>query len=296
MMCALTSVIVFFDRQLGGIIEFTMYWILTFPTLVYTARHGMRLGAIAAVCMLLLSLLLATPTMLFYLACCCAAGILYGGGVRRKWKNGVLLLLCGGISFFAWLLSSLLLVSLFGYDPKEDVELLCMLCQRLQIEIVFPTSIGALLTVSVCILMSILQTICIHFGAHLLLRRLRIELRPMKPLTAFFLPRSCGIGIIIIWVLYFMQNVIKLNQDIFMLVVLCYGVSRILAAVDGVLLLGMWLHAMHRNKMWMVFIVLGICFSWSQWLLALVGIVDMLGDVRRHIRKRGVSYGSIRKS
>ena len=54
MMCALVGLVLFINRQLGGMIEYTIYWILSFPILIYTVRYGWKAALIPAVSMLLL--------------------------------------------------------------------------------------------------------------------------------------------------------------------------------------------------------------------------------------------------
>ena len=39
MMCAIVGVLLFVNRQLANAIELFMYWVLTFPILIYTARY-----------------------------------------------------------------------------------------------------------------------------------------------------------------------------------------------------------------------------------------------------------------
>ena len=38
MMCAIVGLVLFINRQLGNMLEYFMYWVLTFPILVYTAK------------------------------------------------------------------------------------------------------------------------------------------------------------------------------------------------------------------------------------------------------------------
>ena len=42
MMVALVGAALLANRQLAGILEYALYWVLTFPILVYTVRYGMR--------------------------------------------------------------------------------------------------------------------------------------------------------------------------------------------------------------------------------------------------------------
>ena len=95
MMCAIVGLVLFINRQLGNMLEYFMYWVLTFPILVYTAKYGVRNALVPSVSMLLLSFMISSPTTIFYLFSCIVVGLVYGGGVRKGWKNGTLLFLSG---------------------------------------------------------------------------------------------------------------------------------------------------------------------------------------------------------
>ncbi len=84
MMVALVGLMLFVNLQLGGMPEALMYWILTFPILIYTAKYGIRNGLIAAFSTTLLSFMISSPTTIFYLFSCNVCGLFYGEGIRKK--------------------------------------------------------------------------------------------------------------------------------------------------------------------------------------------------------------------
>ena len=45
MMVAIVGMLLFINRQLAGMLEMVMYWVLTFPILMYTARYGVKVHA-----------------------------------------------------------------------------------------------------------------------------------------------------------------------------------------------------------------------------------------------------------
>ena len=56
MMVAIVGLMLFINRQLAGMIEYMMYWILTFPILIYTAKYGVKNAMVPSVCMLIFKL------------------------------------------------------------------------------------------------------------------------------------------------------------------------------------------------------------------------------------------------
>lgn len=291
MMVAMLGIMLFVNRQFANMIEFFMYWVLTFPILIYTAKYGMKYGALTALCMMLLSFMISSFTTIFYLFCCVITGLIYGEGVRRRWKNGWLLLLTGLFTFISYVITTIVLASVFGYDPKEDVELVRMLLQFVNISsssVNMQYLVPAIVVMS-AVLMSVLQTICIHLLAHILMQRLKIEAREMTSLFDLHVPKYMGIIIIIIWILFLARNVLKLNQEVSGILFIIFLCAFIFALAYGVLTCMMWSIAIHKRA-FVFLIVIGVFIRYVQDLIAIVGILDMLFSLREQM-KRGVIHG-----
>ena len=167
--------LLFINRQLAGMLEMVMYWVLTFPILMYTARYGVKSACVPAISMVLLSFMIAAPTTIFYLFSCDVVGIVYGAGIRKKWKNGTLLLWTGIFTFVSYLITTVLFAAMFGYDPAEDVEMVKMLLDFMHIDIGIPLAkIVTYVVIGSAILMTVLQTMCIHMIANVVLKRMHM--------------------------------------------------------------------------------------------------------------------------
>ena len=178
MMVAIVGMLLFINRQLAGMLEMVMYWVLTFPILMYTARYGVKSACVPAISMVLLSFMIAAPTTIFYLFSCDVVGIVYGAGIRKKWKNGTLLLWTGIFTFVSYLITTVLFAAMFGYDPADDVEMVKMLLDFMHIDIGIPLAkIVTYVVIGSAILMTVLQTMCIHMIANVVLKRMHIETR-----------------------------------------------------------------------------------------------------------------------
>lgn len=295
MMVAIVGMLLFLNRQLAGMLEMVMYWVLTFPILVYTARYGVKSALVPAVSMVLLSFMIAAPTTIFYLFSCDVVGIVYGAGIRKKWKNGTLLLWTGVFTFVSYLITTVLFAAMFGYDPADDVEMVKMLLDFMHIDIGVP--IGKIVTyfvVGSAILMTVLQTMCIHMIANVMLKRMHIETRPMKSIFALRVPKETGYAIILIWVLFLVRNVLKLNQDVYGLLVGVYSAVRIFALGYGVMTL-LCVLIMFRKRMLLLLVFIGMFLPYVQGAIAIIGVLDMLVDLRGiwlEVLKRGVMHGT----
>ena len=230
MMCAIVGLVLFINRQLGNMLEYFMYWVLTFPILVYTAKYGVRNALVPSVSMLLLSFMISSPTTTFYLFSCIVVGLVYGGGVRKGWKNGTLLVFSGIFTFFSYLVTTVLLAAVFGYDPAEDIELVKTILELMNIH----SGIDLMKTVTiivvlVAVLMSVLQTMCIHMIGNILLSRLHIRVHPMNNILSIRAPKWNGWLILVIWVLFYSGNVLKLNQEASTILLGAYLVCKVYA-------------------------------------------------------------------
>ncbi|MEG0469058.1 MAG: DUF2232 domain-containing protein [Longicatena sp.] len=291
MMVALVGVMLFVNRQFANMMEFFLYWILTFPILIYTAKYGIKSGITTAVCMLLLSLMISSPTTIFYLFCCIVVGLVFGEGNRRQWKNGVLLIWSGIVTFVSYIITTMVLASIFGYNPKEDMEMVRMLLEFLHVNLgsVSLAQIIPMIVLLSAVLMSVLQTICIHLISKILMARLKIETLPMKSMFDIHVSKVWGIIIIIIWVLFLGRNVLKLNQELSTLIVALFLCAFVFAIGYGALTCMM--KAIVMKKRGLVFLIMiGIFIRYVQDGIAIVGILDMLFSLRERM-KRGVIRG-----
>lgn len=291
MMVALVGVMLFVNRQFANMIEYVMYWILTFPILVYTAKYGVRYGILTSACMMLLSFIIATPSTMFYLFCCIVMGLVYGYGIGKSWKNGILLVLTGIAVFISYVITTIVFAGVFGYSPSEDIEMVHMLMGVFHMN---ETSINMAqfipsVVILLAVVMSVLQTICIHMIANILLKRLHINVREMKTLFEIHVKQHWGIVIIIIWVLYLSRNVLKLNQEVSTMIIILFLCAFLFALSYGVLTCMVKCIVTKKRKL--VFLVMLLAFiPYVQQVIAMIGILDILFSLRDST-KRGVIHG-----
>lgn len=298
MMVALVGLMLFVNLQLGGMPEALMYWVLTFPILIYTAKYGIRNGLIAAFSTTLLSFMISSPTTIFYLFSCNVCGLFYGEGIRKKWKNGILYIGTAVFTFLSYLVTTIFFSSLFGYDPKDDIEMISYFLSLFHFgqDLNMVKLTGMIILLST-ILLSAMQALCIHLFAHILLMRLKIETRKIKTIFEIHLPSYVGLMIFFIWVLYFMRNVIKLNQEVLGALVFLYGIAKVLAIFYGLISLCYAL-LLFKQKKFVFFVILAAFVPYVQMVVAFMGVIDMfvdLKDIFLEIRKRGVVRGSSRE-
>lgn len=198
-------------------------------------------------------------------------------------------------TFLSYLVTTFFLASLFGYDPKEDIEMISQLLSLFHIgqDLDLAKLTGMIILVST-ILLSAMQALCIHLFAHVLLMRLHIETRKIKTIFEIHLPSYAGLLIFFIWVLYFMRNVIKLNQEVLGILVFLYGIAKVTAIFYGVISLCYAL-LLSKQKKFVFLVLLAAFVPYVQMAIGCIGVLDMfidLKDIYLQIWKRGVIRGS----
>ncbi|MDE6475354.1 MAG: YybS family protein [Erysipelotrichaceae bacterium] len=293
LMCALVGILLFFNRQFGGIIEYSFYWIMTFPILVYTVKYGVKHGLMVTFSSLLLSMFLSTPTMIFYLVSCSLLGLVYGGGIRKQWPNAFLLTITGIITLLSYIITMGLLAALFGYQMTEEITFFLQLFEQLSFPIGNAQIFGVFLWGTILCLTAFLQTICVHVVSILLLKRLRLYEYRMKSLYDFRLPKVLGYACFIIWILFLFGNVVKLEGDLFTYLLCLWILVNIISIGYGVTTCFLWL-MLHGKRRWSIVVVIGVFLPFVQPLIAGIGMLDMCLDMRGKW-KRGVLNGAFRK-
>ena len=290
LMCALTLLLVLANRVSALLLESAFPWLYAFPLLVYAARYGLRPACLSALSALLCACMLVSWTSLCYLAGALALGVAYGALVHRQTDNALLLALTLSITVIVNLLTMLVCASLFGYDVNEELTMLSDLLQG------FLWGVDArALVLSVTLLLSFLQTVCVHALAQLLLAKLHIPVVRMKNLLEIRAPRWLGVGILLIWLLYFAQSVIELQVDIRSLLQALALCALIAAIVYGALTAFAAL-AFTRVRRWMLLLVYALLFVPVLNLsFALLGEADLLFGLRKAMR-RGEKHGTFGKS
>lgn len=293
MMCSIVGLFLLLNRQLGNILEYAIYWVLSFPILIYTAKYGFKNAILPSVCMLFLSFILGSFTTIFYLFSSILVGLVYGGGVRKNWKNGWLLLWGGVFTFFSYLITTVLFASFFGYDLSEDIQIVEKILEIVHMQNVNAVEMVPIFLILFAVLMSFLQVLCIHMISNILLSRLQISVRKMKNPIEIKAPAWIGIVIIMIWVLFYSRNVLKLNHEVSSVLLVLYVISKLFAIGYGAVYILMRIAIKKKQNIVFVLLIM-ICAFFLQHIFSLIGVGDILFKFRDSLR-RGVNNGSFRK-
>lgn len=285
LMVAIIGMLLFINRQLAGALEYAMYWILSFPILIYTVKYGLKAALIPAAAMMLISVIIAMPTTMFYLASALLCGLMYGYGSARKWPNAMLLLSTGIVTFFSYLVTMVLFAGVFGYDPVDDLIMAEQLGEVLHLGNVNMLQIALICSILLTIITSVLQTICVHLLAVMTLRRMKLPAPSIKSIFELRMPNWIGWISICIILLFYLRNMLELDGNILILIVSLYSVTIILLCAECVL--DLLCASLYMKKRSMGIVLMFLCIGLMIWeparnLICLIGI----GSILLHIRQR----------
>ena len=107
LICALTGAFLLLNRQLGGMFNTYMLWIIPLPVIIYCLKFDVRQGFVMGFAMLLLSFIVATPVSTFYVFASIIAGLVYADGVKKEKSSLQLIVSVIMVSLFILVVTSI---------------------------------------------------------------------------------------------------------------------------------------------------------------------------------------------
>jgi len=194
MMLAIIGVFLLLNLQSAGLLEAYLVWAIPLPIIFYLTKFGFKQGLILALATFFLTLLTGNFITLFYIGGALVIGLVYGYGVRSNQSNGWLIFFTTILTAISLFVEMFVLAAVFGYNLLEETQMIVNTISQMQ-GVVFPEDMTTLV-LSVypvaLLLMAFLQALVTHFMAILLLKRLNIKTRKMKPIQDFKLPKWLG--------------------------------------------------------------------------------------------------------
>lgn len=284
MMIALVSIVLLLNRQTANFLEDFLFWLMSIPMLIYSAKYGMKMSVIVFVSSLLVGIMFAAPTTMFYLGAALITGIAYGYGVRHNWNNRMLLSVSIIMELLSMLLVVVVLASIFGYNLLDEFSDVFALIESSGL-VINSKSITVTFLAILYAGTSVLQGILLHVLAHLILTRIRISIQPLKPLQDIYYPKWVAYVIMAIWIFYLLGNFGFFPESIAAYVYLGYTVAFMIGMSAGVITL--ITYAVQKKNKLFVFLAIMACFiPFLNNLIFCLGVYDIYADMR-HNKKVG---------
>ncbi len=222
MMAAIIGVLLLINRQTAGLIEVTFIWAIPLPMVFYGTKYGWKDSWVLFVAIILLTIIIGTPQTLFYIVSEMLIGIIYGCGLHDKVSSRKLVIRTMILAVIADILSMLVFASFFGYDLQAEVSeysnLFTTVLEQTGRTLTTTMDITSMIKTMIIVSTSfsgILEGFITHVLSRLMLKRLRIYVEPMAPITDYYPPKWSGyLGILGVVAFYYSSMHIFENEMI----------------------------------------------------------------------------------
>lgn len=282
-MVALIGVMLLINLQSAGILE-SVYWLLSFPVMVFTAQYGVKKALVPCVAALLMSIMIATPTSIFYLFVAIVVGLSYGGGVKAGVNNGILLGVTIILDLVALVITTVILSSIFGYNPAQEVKVMRDTLSSFG-QFTNTSQLAIMLVVITYVGSSIMEALVIHLFGHQLLKRLRIKCLPLKSIYEVRYPKILAPICLVLAIAYLLSTFKLFDASLNNYFIVAYTICFIIGVSDGVLV-GICYLKQQRNVRLIFLIILACFIPPFNTLLMWFGIYDIWFNIRANLERK----------
>lgn len=292
MMCALFGAVLMLDRQLAGMFEMYYLFVLPIPIALYGAKYGFKNCLVAAVSILFLTLMIASPTGIFFALMSVTVGTAYGALVHKKAKNGVLIIVTMLLTIVTEILSCLVLASFFGYSIVEEAALIkdaldMYMGDAINSVVMNLDKFIMMIIVMSIVLTGVLEGFLVHLLSNALLKRMKIDVHPFKPLSQWTMPRWAGFVCLAGYLLFVFSNRLPVDENVQLVIMAVGMIGMGILDVYGYVACLVW--GMVKYKKNISFMLILTCFlfmSVALHVLAIFGFYYVSTDFKEIILRR----------
>lgn len=195
MMLALVGLFLYINRLTGHALDGILSFLMPLPAIFYIAKYGIKQGFVLSGAMALLGLLLADFISLFYVITAIVVGVTYGYGIHRNKDNGWLLIWTTVVTAISFFIEMVLLAGFFGYNYTNEVSTLIETLKSMGVKNMPENMDTLILSIypMAMLLTAFVQVLVTHIIAIILLKRLQIKTRAIKPLSQLVLSKKLAL-------------------------------------------------------------------------------------------------------
>lgn len=284
MMLAIIGVVLYLNRMTGNSIMSFLVFVLPLPSIFYIAKYGLRQGLVLSGAILLFPILIGDFIALFYVATAVVVGIVYGYGVYKDKDNGWLIIattIFTAISSFieVYLLSAFVGIDFIG-EMKAIVEVLVKQFQDSG-AVNIPSNITVLvlsMIPMVLILTALASAFVTHVAAIVMLQRLKIKTRKMKPMSEWVIP----VKVALIFSVGIFANIglrYTDNETYQIILTNIYSLSAMVFCADAFIFLVIFAKVSNRRYLSILAILVFILQPFG----IVIGLFDCFTDLRKRV-------------
>jgi len=283
MMLAIIGVLLLLNRMTGQTLIGFLVFILPLPSIFYIAKYGFKQGLVLSFAILLFPILIGDFVALFYVGTAIVVGLAYGYGVYKDKDNGWLILVTAFFTLISLFFETYLLAAFVGEDLIGEFTIIIqMLMDSLAAT---GTAIPPnFMTIAMSILplmligMSLAQAVATHIIAIILLQRLKIKTRKMKPIFELIIPRRFAY-LFAIGIFTNLGLTLTTNETLQIILTNIYMISTMAFCTDAFIFI--LIFAKLSGKRFLSFAAILVFFVPTIGIV--IGLFDSFTDIRKRV-------------
>jgi uncharacterized protein YybS (DUF2232 family) len=289
MMIAIIGLYVVVNRQTAFLLETFVAFLLPIPILFYTVKYGFKQALVVTFGMVVVSMLLGTPQSLFYMGTALANGLVYGYGVRKQKANEWLLGVTIIITAAAMFLTTYAFAAFFGYNVMEEVNAIIAYLKTIQgftIDATLTATLYAMYPL-VVMLTALIQSALTHISAILLMKRLRIAVLPLRPLSMMRVPKWIGWVSLILLFMPSLAQYFNASVDLRVTANIVYLIALMVFLFETFIFLNLLAPVIKVRLLPLIsFILYLLVPAVMTYVFIVIGALDILTDFRNRVLVR----------
>ncbi len=286
MMAAIIAVMLLINRQTAGLLEVSFLWILPLPMVFYGAKYGWKDSGVLFIAIILLTIIIGTPQTLFYVVSEMLIGIVYGCGIYDRTPSRKLVIRTMILAVVADILSMLVFASFFGYDLQAEIteyeKILNTAFEQTGTQLAGTMDLTSMLKTVVVVSVifnGIFEGFITHVLSRMMLKRLRIYVQPMNPISDYYPPKWSGYIGILGLVAFYYSSYHTFENEMIQSILQGFGIAGIFyLVIFGCIAVMILLKTRYGMKGFSVVIVLFLCILVSIGM-AIVGYFYITTDL-----------------
>jgi uncharacterized protein YybS (DUF2232 family) len=289
MMIAIIGLYVVVNRQTAFLLETFVAFLMPIPILFYTVKYGFKQALVVTFGMVVVSMLLGTPQSLFYMGTALANGLVYGYGVRKQKANEWLLGVTIIITAAAMFLTTYAFAAFFGYNVMEEVNAIIAYLKTIQgftIDATLTATLYAMYPL-VVMLTALIQSVLTHISAILLMKRLRIAVLPLRPLSTMRVPKWIGWVSLILLFMPTLAQYFNASVDLRVTANIVYLIALMVFLFETFIFLNLLAPVIKVRLLPLIsFILYLLVPAVMTYVFIVIGALDILTDFRNRVLVR----------
>lgn len=206
---------------------------------------------------------------------------------KKKMAKQHIIRIRDAIYFFSYVITTFVLSSIFGYNIEETLIEFKVMAESIEqlMGVAFPLGIEKTVLIIAGItfvVMVVMQSICVHLLAILVLRRMKIETNRFKTIFDLHLPKLLSFTTLLTLFAYGNVTRLQLSETAIAILTVLYVSLFMLYAGYGTSVAMCYLHKKGKRK-YVFFLMLGLVFPPFWILMMALGIADSFMNLKKRM-------------